>query len=107
MIFNVVVSERAERNLEEIVNYLESEWSARIRDKYLLILKKKLKLISQKPLMYPASLKKKAVHRCVITKHSILYYRIQDDRVEVITIQDARRNPQKIKFEVLRSRNDE
>ena len=47
MNFNVVVSERAERNLEEIVNYLESEWSARIRDKYLLILKKKLKLISQ------------------------------------------------------------
>lgn len=107
MNFSVVVSERAERNLEEIVNYLEREWSVRVRDKYLLILKKKIKLISEKPLMYPASLKKKAVHRCVITKHSILYYRIQNDRVEVITIQDARRDPKKIKLKVPASRNDE
>jgi plasmid stabilization system protein ParE len=97
MTFSVVVSERAERNLEEIINYLEREWSARVRDKYLLILKKKLKLISEKPWMYPASLRKKSVHRCVITKHSILYYRVQHDHVEIITIQDGRRDPKKVK----------
>jgi plasmid stabilization system protein ParE len=98
MAFKIAISERAEKNLDEIVVYLENEWSVRVRDKYLSIVKKKVELISQNPFSYPSSVKRKNIHRCVLTKHSILYFRIKDDEIEVITIQDARRDPKSLKL---------
>jgi plasmid stabilization system protein ParE len=48
----VTISERAEQNLDKITRYLEGEWSVRVRDKFLEILKKKIEQISRTPHMY-------------------------------------------------------
>lgn len=98
MVFSVAISSRAEKNLEEIISYLETEWSIRVRDKYLSILEQKIKLISESPSIYPASIKRKSIHRCILTKHSILYYKTKGDHIEIITIQDSRRDPKKLKL---------
>ncbi len=98
MAYKVTLSERAEKNLDEIVTYLQSEWSVRVRNKYLSILEEKIKLISQNPFIYPASVKRKSIHRCIVTKRSILFYRIKDNEIEVITLQDARRDPKSFKL---------
>ena len=55
MPFRVTISERAEKNLQEIVDYLDREWSIRIRNKYLDILASKVKFISENPLMFQVS----------------------------------------------------
>ncbi|MBT1700088.1 type II toxin-antitoxin system RelE/ParE family toxin [Fulvivirgaceae bacterium PWU4] len=48
----VWISERAEGNLDDILQYLEIKWSKRVREKFLKTLQGKIKLLSQTPLMY-------------------------------------------------------
>jgi plasmid stabilization system protein ParE len=94
----VTISERAERNLDNIVRYLETQWSARVRDKFLDLLKNKIEKIAKMPQMYEASSKKKTIRRCVLNKQTSLYYRVRRDELEIVTIQDNRKNPKKIKL---------
>jgi plasmid stabilization system protein ParE len=94
----VTISERAERNLDNIIRYLEAEWSVRVRDKFLEMLKKKIEQIARMPHMYEASSKKKTVRRCVVSKQTSLYYRPKKEEIEIITIQDTRQNPKKLKL---------
>jgi len=94
----VTISGRAEQNLDNIVRYLETEWSVRVRDKFLDILKAKIALIAKTPQLYEASSKKKTVRRCVVSKQTSLYYRLGKGEIEIITIQDNRMNPRKLKL---------
>ena len=94
----VTISERAEQNLDNIARYLETEWSVRVRDKFLEVLKKKIDQISRTPHMYEASSKKKTVRRCVLSKQTSLYYRAKKEEIEIVTIQDTRQNPRKLKL---------
>ena len=49
--------------------------------------------ISIHPFSSPASVIKKEIRRCVISKQTTIYYRVSKKEVEIITIQDTRRNP--------------
>jgi len=66
----ITISERAEQNLDNIVRYLDTEWSVRVRDKFLEVLKTKIEQIARTPQMYEASSKKKTVRRCVVSKQT-------------------------------------
>ncbi len=94
----VTISERAEKNLDDIIQYLETEWSVRVRDKFLEVLKTKIEQIGRMPQMYEASSKKKTIRRCVISKQTSLYYKAKKEEIEIITIQDNRGNPRKLKL---------
>jgi len=94
----VIISERAEQNLDNIVQYLETSWSLRVRDKFLELLKKKIEQITRTPHMYEASSKKKTIRRCVVSKQTSLYYRSKKEEIEIVTIQDTRQNPRKLKL---------
>lgn len=73
----VVFSERAERNLDDLIDYLEREWPPLVKEKFLEKLKNSLALIATNPLMYPKSEKRIDVFKCVITKQTALYYRFR------------------------------
>lgn len=61
MKFKVIISERAEKNLKNIISYLEQEWSSRVSKKYLDILEQKVNLIAKNPNLYEASQKRKSI----------------------------------------------
>jgi plasmid stabilization system protein ParE len=84
---------RAERNLEAIVAFLKERWSAKVKIDFLAQLSEQLVLISEMPYLYPVSPTKKDVRRCIVHKHTALYYQIQSDKIVVVTIQDTRINP--------------
>ena len=98
MSYKVTISKRAEENLDKLVNYLESNWSTRVRDKFLTILENKISQIAETPLIYQASGKRQNVRRCVITRQTALYYQIKENEIEIITIQDNRRDPGRIQL---------
>jgi plasmid stabilization system protein ParE len=98
MSLSVVISERAEKNLDKIVTYLELEWSERVKQNFINKLFKAVQQIADKPLMYPASEIKKNVRRCVVSKHTTVYYKFSSTELEIITIQDNRQNPAFLKF---------
>jgi plasmid stabilization system protein ParE len=61
-------------------------------------LKKKIGQITKMPHMYEASSKKKRIRRCVVSKQIALYYRAKKNEIEIVTIQDTRQNPKKLKL---------
>ena len=94
----VAISERAENNLDDLMEYLETEWSARVKEHFRQKLLDTVKLISGNPNLFPVSEIKEGVHKCVLTKHNSMYYRITKHEIEIITIQDNRKNPEYLRL---------
>jgi plasmid stabilization system protein ParE len=92
MALKVYLSEKAEINLNEIFEYLLEEFSEIIAKKFISSVDKYLMLLSNFPELCPLTKKKKNIRRCLITKFTIMYYRIIDNEIEIIAFIDARRN---------------
>ena len=89
---NVVLSPTAGEQLHQIIDYLEQQWSAKVRDNFIHKLQRTMDAIAIMPYSYPASKKLPGLRKCVITPQTIAYYRIDEIRkeVEIIAVVDAR-----------------
>jgi plasmid stabilization system protein ParE len=90
-------TEEASNNLENIVKYLESNWSEKELKSFFLKLEKQLELISIFPQAYPLSALTKKVHRCVFLENLSIYYTIDNEFIVLLSIFDTRQNPKKLK----------
>ena len=61
--YTVTFAKRAEDNLDDLVHYLEMEWSERVKNKFLEILKKKVNQLQEMPFSYQASAQRKSLRR--------------------------------------------
>lgn len=94
MELTVELSERARRDIEQIADYLSKNWSERTKIEFLILLTEKMKLISTMPYLYKASQKQFNIRECVMNKHTILYYRVLEETIEIITIRNTRQKPE-------------
>ncbi len=94
MELTVELSDRARRDIEQIADYLAKNWSERTKIEFLLTLTEQMKLISKMPYLYKVSQKQSNVRECVMNKHTILYYRVLDSTIEIITIRNTRQKPE-------------
>ncbi|GGB71239.1 hypothetical protein GCM10007424_09070 [Flavobacterium suaedae] len=96
----VSFSNLAYRKLGYILEYLEEEWSEKVKKKFITILNEKIEQISD----FPESCIKSNTHdnlrMCIITKQTSLLYRINNNEIEVITLFDNRTNFKKITAEI-------
>ena len=92
----VIVSPRAERNIEKIAEYLFENWSAKLVEEFIERYEECFDLISKKPQLYPIVRNAKQVRRCIMTKHNLIYFKEFPDRITIITIFDTRQNPKKL-----------
>lgn len=88
----IYLSLEAQEQLTILLDYLEINWSIKVRDNFLKKLTHSLQVISSMPEAFPASEKMPNLRRCVITPQTILYYQVQVDAIEVVAIIDARRD---------------
>ncbi len=98
MVFNIVFSERASDELTSTLEYIENEWSLRISNEFTKIFNEKINHIKSNPYLYPPFKNKKQVRRCVVNKQTSLFYRIENEDVQIITLFDNRKNPKKLKL---------
>jgi plasmid stabilization system protein ParE len=96
----VVFSKRAKIKLENLLNYLEKEWSEKSKEDFIKKLDRSIAQIKKLPTSCPESKKVSGLFKCVITKQTTLFYRIKDQTVQVITLFDTRQNPDKLIKEV-------
>ena len=92
----IKLSKRAAKNLDKLLEYLENEWTVKVRDEFINRLDNSLKIIAKNPDSFPNSDFIKGLHKCVITKQTTLYYRFDKKHIYVITIFDNRQNPKKL-----------
>jgi plasmid stabilization system protein ParE len=96
----VVLAEQASIKLENLLNYLKTEWSESVKQDFIRKLDEKLDFISLFPEATEKSNLKEGLHRCVITKQTTLYYLFNDIEIQIVTIFDTRMNIERLKREI-------
>lgn len=86
----VYLSSTAKRKLADLLEYLQNNWSMKVKNEFIEKLDKKLNQISEYPLSGPVSKELPGLFKCVVTKHNTLYYRINNVDIEVVTFFDTR-----------------
>lgn len=93
----VVLSPTARRKLDTQLEYLQEEWSVKVKREFIKKLDKSIDQIATHPKSCPESHEFKGLHKCVVTKQTSLFYRIKKEEIEVITLFDNRQDPSKLK----------
>ena len=98
----VFLSELAESKLLKLSEYLLENWNLKTRDKFISKLTEKIEQISQQPSSCPTSSEFANLYKCVATKQTTFYYRVNLEKkeIEIITIFDARQHPDKLKKDI-------
>jgi|GEM_PF-4989885 len=68
----VILSAKASRQLEDLLTYLEEEWSPQSRRKFQFQLNRFLRAIKSMPGAFPASEKFGGARKCVVTPQTSL-----------------------------------
>jgi plasmid stabilization system protein ParE len=92
----IIFSTRARLKLERLLDYLETEWSPKVKHAFMAKLDQALFQIAKMPESCPMSHKKKGVYKCLVSKQTSLFYRINDKGIEVITLFDNRQKPSQL-----------
>ena len=98
MAYKISWSEIALEDYHIIIDYLIAEWSLSIATDFENIVNQKLENLSQRPFTGIRSNKNSSVRSILFTEHNRLYYRITGNNIELLTIIDTRRNPEKNPF---------
>lgn len=94
--FQIIWTDEAIANLENILEYLERRWTEREIKKFKALLSRQLKIIRQKPKLFPSSSLKPELRRAVLSKQTSIYYLVGDRRIHLIYLFDNRMNPRRI-----------
>jgi plasmid stabilization system protein ParE len=94
----VFLSELAEKKLVNLLEFLTENWSVKVKNDFIKKLSEKIEQISNLPESCIKSSKVKGLYKCVITKQTTFYYRINLNKkeIEIITIFDTRQEPNKL-----------
>jgi plasmid stabilization system protein ParE len=86
----IIWTAQARANIKGILIYLETEWSTRISESFYDETFDRLQLITIYPDIGIQSLAIPAWRKILITKHNILVYRVDSDKITVLNIIDTR-----------------
>ena len=96
----IILSKRASNRLDKLLEYLEKEWSLKVKDDFVKKLDKSLNQIQKFPESCPNTDFVKWLYMLVVTKQNSLFYRFDSKTIKDVTIFDNRMNPDKLKKEL-------
>lgn len=98
----VFLSELTENKLLKLNDFLLENWNLKVRNDFIKKLTSKIEQISEQPESCTQSSEFKGLYKCVVTKQTTFYYRINFDKkeIEVITVFDTRQNPDKLQKDI-------
>jgi plasmid stabilization system protein ParE len=96
--YKILWTDNALKELEQTIEYLEENWTERELRNLAESIEETITLISQNPLIFQSSKKKKDIRRAVILSLNSLYYRVSEDSVEILSFFGNRQNPKKRKL---------
>jgi len=94
----IIWSPKAEKDLENILDYLFENWGQKITVRFLDNISYLIKQIENTPERYPVINKDLNVRKCVLTKQNTLFYRVINNKIEILRVYDTRQDPKKLKF---------
>ncbi len=88
----IVLTKRAADSLENLFQYLENEWSVKVRNEFIKKFENAVYQIQKFPEIAPASKEIPNLHRYILTKQTSLFYRVDKTSITIITVFDNRMN---------------
>jgi plasmid stabilization system protein ParE len=92
----LVLAQKAEKQLQAIFQYLEAEWSERIRKEVAGKIYKNFELIESNNELFPNSFYNNELRKCVVSKQTTIFYKIRKKDIVVVSVFDTRQNPSKV-----------
>tara|TARA_B100000929_G_C15399611_1_gene384092 strand:- start:321 stop:623 length:303 start_codon:yes stop_codon:yes gene_type:complete len=96
--YKILWSDHAIFELKETIEYLENKWTEKELRTFSAKLDHTIELISKSPEIFPISIEKNNIRKAVVEKHNNLYYRINKNSIEIISLYANRKNPIKKKI---------
>lgn len=96
--YKILWTNHAISELEKTLEYLENNWTERGLRTFSAKLDHTIELISKSPEIFPISIEKKNIRKAVVEKYNNLYYRINQNSIEIISLFSNRKNPSKKKI---------
>ncbi|RZK47874.1 MAG: type II toxin-antitoxin system RelE/ParE family toxin [Pedobacter sp.] len=96
--YEIFWTDHALDELEKTIEYLEENWEISDLVNFATKLENTISLISQNPDLFPSSGIKKGIHRAIVAKHNSLYYRLNQDTIEIISFFSHRQSKRKRKL---------
>ena len=93
---NVIWSPAAEKDLETVLDYLQSKWSNQVLNRFINKIDDNIGLIIDDPKIFPLINHRLKIRKSVITKHNTLYYRETAKSIQIVRLFDSRQNPKKL-----------
>ena len=90
--YKIFWTDNAVDELEKTIEYLQLNFSEKELKRLAQKIETTTELISQNPKLFPKS-EKKEVFRVTILKFNTMYYRINDDTIEIVSFFSNRQNP--------------
>ena len=89
----IKLSGLAARKLDNLLVFLEHEWSATVKVDFVKKLNKSLIQIQKLPDSFPESEKIRGLRKCVVTKQTTIFYNYSETAIYIVTIFDNRQDP--------------
>ena len=96
----VKLSKRTTQKLNGLLEYLENEWSEKVKIDFIDKLDRALHIIKSNPESFQKSELVNGLHKCVIARQTTIYYRYDNDFVYIITLFNNRQNPNELTRDV-------
>ncbi|MGA9326825.1 MAG: type II toxin-antitoxin system RelE/ParE family toxin [Salegentibacter sp.] len=85
--------------MEDTIVYLDKNWTDKELKNFFLEVDHTIQLISKNPFLFQASERNRSIRRVIIAQYSSLYYRLNDEVIEILSFFSNRQDPQKNKYE--------
>ena len=82
--YEIIWTENAVKELENTIQYLETNWTKKEISNLFLKLEEILALISTQPSIYLLVSRSKNIHNVPILKYNTLYYKIENKKVFIL-----------------------
>ncbi len=96
----IKLSRRAVKKLDNLLIFLENEWSAKVKQDFIQRLNKSLHQIQKLPESSPESNKIKGLRKCVVTKQTTVFYKYSERTIDIVAIFDNRQDPNSLNKEL-------
>lgn len=95
---HVFLSELAENKLLDLTDYLLRKWNLKVKNDFIDKFSNKIHQIALYPESCMQSNDFEGLYKCVVTKQTTFYYRVDliKQEIEIITVFDTRQTPDKL-----------
>ena len=90
--YEIVWSDQALKELEETIKYLKQNFTNKELRKLAVDIERNLDIISENPLIFSRT-ERFDIRKVVIAKFNTLYYKIENEKIEIISFFSNRQNP--------------